>query len=80
MSWPDLLDLIAAEVGQEAAARIAARARLEMGGLRITIGARVPIDPQVIEAAAPGRPRKAAKILGIDPSTAYRALRRPIVR
>lgn len=75
-----MLLLIREEAGPDIASRIEARILRDMTGLRITIGAKAPIDPQLVESAAPGRPRKAAKILGIDPSTAYRALRRPIVR
>lgn len=80
MSWHDLLELIAAEVGKDAAAKIEARARLEMGGMRITINVKPVVTSAVVEAIAPGRPRVAAKVLGVHPTTVYRALRRPIIR
>lgn len=80
MNWSALIILIRDEAGPEIARRIEARAIREMAGVRITVGARAPVDPEVIEAIAPGQPRKAAQMLGISPSTAYRALRRPIVR
>lgn len=80
MSWRLLLDLIADELGPSAAQRIEARARRDMAGVRLTISLRSPLDPREVEALAPGRPREAAKLLGVHPSTAYRALRRPLVR
>lgn len=80
MSWPDLLELIAAEVGKDAAAKIEARARREMGGMRITISVKPIVTSAVVEAIAPGRPRVAAKLLGVHATTVYRALRRPIIR
>jgi DNA invertase Pin-like site-specific DNA recombinase len=78
MSWGALLALIADELGPAAAKRVEARARAEMAGVRLTITGR--INQQIAEAAAPGRPREAAKALGVHPTTVYRALRRPIVR
>lgn len=76
MSWPALLDLIADEVGREVATRIERRAREEFGGLRITIAKRPVITPTDIDAAAPGRPKEAAKLLGVHHSTIYRTLQR----
>lgn len=80
MSWTDLLALISDEVGVAAAARIEARARKEMGGIRLTISVKPIVTREVIDAIAPGRPREAARILGVHPATAYRALRRPLIR
>jgi transcriptional regulator of acetoin/glycerol metabolism len=76
VSWSGILDLIAAELGPIAAARIEQLVRDRYAGERIYITARRPVDPADIAAAAPGRPREAARRLGIHPSTAYRALRR----
>jgi len=76
MSWQALLDLIAAEVGREAAARIEARARATMGGERLTISKRRILTLELIAETAPGKPRDAAKALGVHPSTIYRRLSR----
>lgn len=80
MSWRALLELIADELGVEAARRVESRARSELAGVRITITVRPPLDPREVESIAPGRPRDAARALGVHPSTVYRALRRPLVR
>jgi hypothetical protein len=74
MSWVALLDLIRAEAGEDLAARIEARCRRELAGVRITVCARVPLNGQDVHAVAPGKPQEAAKILGVDVSTAYRAV------
>lgn len=79
--WQRLLKIIREEIGGDAAVRIETRARKEMAGQRITISARPTITSDLVENAAPGRPREAARQLGIHPSTAYRALRgRRIIR
>lgn len=80
MSWPDLLELIREEVGDEAASRIEDRARVELGGLRITVLKRKQIDRRDIDRVAPGRPREAARKLDVSLATVYRTLRRPMVR
>lgn len=80
MSWAALMRLIADEAGPELAARIARRAQRELGGVRLTVCVRAPLDPATIDAVAPGRPREAAAALGVHQSTVYRALRRPLVR
>ncbi len=74
MTWGALLDLIADEVGREAANRIEDRARRELGGLRVTISVRKHITKQTINEVAPGKPKEAAKRLGVHPSTIYRRL------
>ena len=76
MSWVDLLALIAEEAGAEIAARIETRASRELGGLRITIAKRVPITVQQIDSVAPGKPKEAARALGVHPRTIYRVLQR----
>lgn len=76
MSWQALLDLIATEVGREAAARIEQRARETMGGERLTISKRRILTVQLIVETAPGKPAEAAKALGVHPSTIYRRLSR----
>lgn len=75
-AWKDLLRIIVEEVGRDDADRIEARACAELGGLRLTIGKRSSITAADVHKVAPGRPREAARILGIHPSTAYRAIRR----
>ena len=80
MSWPDLLELIREEVGDEAASRIEDRARLEFGGLRVTVLKRKLLTVHDIDRAAPGRPREAARRLGVSVNTVYRVLRRPTIR
>jgi len=76
MSWPGLLELIREEVGDEAASRIEDRARLELGGLRIYIKRSREITREELDSLAPGKPRDAARKLGIHPATAYRILQR----
>lgn len=76
MSWKILIDLIIEEVGQDAAMRIENRARVELGGLRVTVAKRRPITVETIDAVAPGRPKEAAKALGVHPRTIYRVLQR----
>jgi len=76
MSWAALLDLIRAEAGEDLADRIEARCRRELAGVRITVCARIPLNGQDVHAVAPGRPQEAAKILGVQVSTVYRAIHR----
>lgn len=80
MSWRTLLELIADEVGNDAAARIEERARRELGGERITINKRQAITFELVEQVAPGRPQEAARKLGVHHATVYRALHRRIIR
>lgn len=81
MSWALLINLIADELGTDAAARIEARARHELGGVRITVCARQGLTREQVDSAAPGRPQEAARVLGVHPVTVYRLLRRgPLVR
>jgi hypothetical protein len=80
MTWCALLAIIREESGPDLAARIEARAKRELGGLRITVGAKAPLTVADIDAVAPGRPQEAARILGVSVVTAYRALRRPVIR
>ena len=70
------MDLIRDEAGDDLADRIEARCRRELQGLRITICARVPLTAADVHRAAPGRPQEAARILGVEASTAYRAIHR----
>ncbi len=74
MSWADLIALISAEVGADAALRIEERARREMGGTRLTISTTPIVNKTKIEQAAPGKPREAAKRIGVHYSTVYRRL------
>jgi len=76
MSWAALLELIREEAGDEIADRIEDRARESLAGVRITVCARVPLMADDARKAAPGRPKEAAKILGVQVSTVYRAMRR----
>lgn len=76
MSWADLMTMISEEAGQAAAERIARRARLEMGGMRITIAKREKITVEHINQVAPGKPQEAARALGVHPRTIYRVLQR----
>lgn len=80
MSWPALLRLISDELGAAAAERVERRAKMELWGVRITVGARDPVSREEVERASPGRPREAARKLGISPATAYRALKQPLIR
>jgi transcriptional regulator of acetoin/glycerol metabolism len=80
MTWPAILDLIAQEAGAEVAARIEERVRYEYGGMAVYIRRTQEITRHDLDAAAPGRPKEAARKLGIHPATAYRILRQPIIR
>lgn len=80
MSWAALLEIIRREAGDELMARIEARARQEMGGTRITIGKKPLITQSRIDAVSPGKPKEAAKQLGVHYSTIYRALNRRQIR
>ncbi len=73
MSWADLLTLITEEVGQDAADRIEQRARKELAGVRLTIAARPTVTQPKLDQS-PGKPRQAAKRIGVHPSTVYRRL------
>ena len=74
MSWTDLVVLITDEVGDDAAARIEERARREMGGTRLTISRKPVVTNAKIDRAGPGKPRQAAKRIGVHYSTVYRRL------
>lgn len=74
MSWQALLELISEEVGEEAAKRIECIARRTLGGMRITIAKKPLITINDIDQVAPGRPKDAARQLGVHPSTIYRRL------
>lgn len=76
MSWARLVELIRAEVGDAAAKRIEDRARIELGGVRITISKRPILTIEIIETTAPGKPQEAAKVLGVHKTTIYRRLKR----
>jgi hypothetical protein len=80
MCWADLIALIEEEAGAEVAARIEDRARVELGGLRVTIHKRKALTVHDIDRVAPGRPKEAARRLNVSIATVYRALRRPMVR
>ncbi|MCP5009408.1 MAG: hypothetical protein GY942_05460 [Aestuariibacter sp.] len=76
MKWSDVINLIASEVGDEIAVKIEESIRMRFSGARVTINKRPILTAEKIYKTAPGKPRLAAKKLGIHPSTAYRALRR----
>ena len=75
MNFDDLMAVIVAEVGSSSAQRIEERLRLEMQGCRLTIRKRRSLTREMIDSAAPGRPKEAARKLGVHPSTVYRCLR-----
>jgi transcriptional regulator of acetoin/glycerol metabolism len=76
MSWCELLEMIEDEVGRVAASRIEERARHEFGGMRIHISKRQIITLDKIDEVAPGKPKEAARALGVHPTTIYRTLQR----
>lgn len=79
MSWSALIEIIADIAGDALAAKVESRARKELGGARITVLKRKIITKERIDAAAAGKPKEAAKKLGVHYSTVYRTLnRRPI--
>lgn len=80
MSWQEVLKILNDECGADLASRIERRLANELGGVRITIAKRQTITREMADKAAPGKPREAARKLGVHPATIYRALRRPITR
>jgi transcriptional regulator of acetoin/glycerol metabolism len=75
--WQTFIDLVAAEAGPEAAGRIQERARVALGGLRLTIPKRAAITDEMLRAElrrAGGRVDQAAKRLRISRATLYRRL------
>ena len=79
MSWPELVAILAEAVGPAEAERVASVIRAKLGGCRLTVPTRRHVTPQEAEQAAPGKPREAARKLGVHPSTVYRLLqRRPL--
>jgi transcriptional regulator of acetoin/glycerol metabolism len=75
--WEAFVALVAAEVGQDAAGRIAERARQEIGGSRLVIPKRTTISDEQLQAAVRKtgwRRDLAAKRLGISRSTFYRRM------
>jgi len=80
MSWADFLNLIAEEAGAEVASRIEERACIEFGGMNLYVRSTRKLTRYDVETVAPGRPKEAARKLGIHPATAYRILRQPIIR
>jgi transcriptional regulator of acetoin/glycerol metabolism len=80
MTWAAVLEVIAQEAGQEIALRIEERVRDEFGGMNLYIRRTQEITRHDLDAVAPGRPKEAARKLGIHPATAYRILRQPIIR
>ena len=77
MSWETFLSLIAGKYGEQTASEIEDLARTYMPGERITIRKTKLITPELIDKVAPGKPREAAKKLGVHYTTIYRALNRP---
>jgi transcriptional regulator of acetoin/glycerol metabolism len=81
MKWSDVIDLISEEVGSDVACKIEEVVRRRFPGERITINKHPIVTAEIIHKTAPGKPRIAAKKLGIHQSTAYRVLnRRGIIR
>jgi len=80
MSWAQFIDILIEECGPQLAARVEARANAELGGVRLTVSVKRRITPEQVVEAAPGRPKQAARKLGIHPSTAYRLIKKKPVR
>ena len=83
MSWAALIAAIEAEAGLEAGARIEARCRRELAGIRVTICARVPPTADEIDKAlrqAGHNIGRAARALGVSTSSLYRALNSKIAK
>lgn len=74
MTWQALMRIVADVGGPGVAATVCERAKLELQGVRVTVGARAPISRAAVDAVAPGRPREAARALGVSVRTVYRAL------
>jgi hypothetical protein len=76
MNWALLLELIADELGPEAAIRVDGRARAELAGLRLQILPRPVLTPDHLALTNQARPKEAAKWLGAHVSTIYRRRQR----
>jgi transcriptional regulator of acetoin/glycerol metabolism len=74
MTWATIVDLIRDEAGHDLGERIIRRLVMELRGTRITVGARCALTAAAVDAAAPGKPKEAARRLGVDVSTVYRAV------
>ena len=75
--WQAFITMLVAEVGQDAAGRIAERARQEIGGCRLVIPKRAEITDEQLQAAlrkTGGRRDLAAKRLKVSRTTLYRLL------
>jgi transcriptional regulator of acetoin/glycerol metabolism len=74
MSWTDLLAIVAAEIDQAAADRIAARATAAMGGKRFTVPKwnRRSKEQKTAALEQAGNAEQAARKLGLSRSTMYR--------
>jgi transcriptional regulator of acetoin/glycerol metabolism len=75
MSWSAVVEALAHELGPEVASHVDRIVRRAFRGTRLTIPARAAVTPEQAAAVAPGRPREAARKLGVHPSTVYRILR-----
>jgi transcriptional regulator of acetoin/glycerol metabolism len=80
LSWQTILDLIRDEAGPELAARIEARARHELSGVRIAVPATNRPRPTEREIQAALKTHRwnvarAAEALGLHPSALYGRLR-----
>ena len=80
MSWSELMAILVEAVGQASADRVASLLRARLGGCRVTVPTRRHVTPREVEQAAPGKPREAARRLGVHPSTVYRLLKRRPLR
>ena len=76
MTWAAVLELIAEEAGHELALRIEERVRDEFGGCSLYVRRSRPLTRADLDSLAPGKPKEAARKLGIHPATAYRILHR----
>jgi len=77
--WETLLRLVADEAGDEAAERIAARARAELGGVQLSIPRRPTVtvaDAHRAVREAKGDVDRAARRLNLSRSSVYRRLQR----
>jgi hypothetical protein len=77
MSYPQLLQLLRAELGPDAAQRLDARIRDTFGAQKIYIPTRARLDPEQIQSAtAQSAPvAHVARKLGVSVRQAYRLIR-----
>lgn len=76
MSWHDVLEVAVEILGEDAAADFEAACADRLAGSHCYIPQRKRLTRSDVDAVSPGRPKEAARQLGVHQSTVYRAIHR----